>query len=189
MRNLITYLETFHPLSEDLKHYLNEKVVQVSFPSGHVLLDVPKVASHVYYLQDGLGVSYSFTREGKITEHFWKPGQLMIAFESFFYQRPTLETLQLLKASDLLCLSYEALEELFTRFPEANIIYRHVMNLHYLKLGHQLKLQKHGDGANLYHKFLQDFPGIERNVTQQSIANYLGITPQNLARIKRKEKR
>lgn len=189
MKNLIRHLESFYSVSEALKIYLYEKLVPVSFPSGHILLEVPKIASHVYYLNDGLGVSYSFNREGRITEHFWKPGQFMLAFESFFYQRPTLETLQLLTASDLLCLSYEVLGELFNRFPEANIIYRHLMNQHYLKLQQQLKLQKHGDVADLYHKLLQDFPGIERTVTQQSIANYLGITPQNLARIKRKEKK
>lgn len=183
---LFNYLESFHPLSEDLKRFLNEQLIYLSFPKGHILLDVAKVATHAYFLNDGFAMSYSFNREGRITENFWKPGQVIIAFESFFYQKPSLEVIELMKASDLLCISYETIEHILTRFPESHQLYRSMMNrqyLHVLKRVHMLKLN---DLTQQYNKLLNTFPGLELIVTQKAIATYLGIAPQSLARIKRK---
>lgn len=183
---LFNYLESFHPLSEDLKRFLNEHLIHLSFPKGHILLDIAKVATHAYFLNDGFAMSYSFNREGKITESFWKSGQIIVAFESFCYQKPSLETIELMKASDLLCISYETIDHILTRFPESNQLYRSMMNrqyLHVLKRVHMLKLN---DLTQQYNKLLNTFPGLELIVTQKAIATYLGIAPQSLARIKRK---
>ncbi|HEY9486992.1 MAG TPA: hypothetical protein VIQ51_01595 [Chryseosolibacter sp.] len=185
MTNLFNLLGTFHPLSDGLKGFLRENLTAVSFPNRHILLEVPKVASHIYYLKDGFAMSYTFNREGKITENFWKADQIIVAFESFIYQRPSYEVIQLVGPGDLLCLSYEKMQEMYAKFPEANVIGRLLMTQYYARLRKRLRMLKHADHLNQYQKLLTYYPNIERVVTQRSIATYLGITPQTLARIKR----
>lgn len=185
MNDLLTYLESFQPMSNELKSYLKEKLIPVSFPARHLLLEVPKISSHVYYLREGFAMSYTYGRDGKVTQNFWKPGEIVVAFESFMYQRPSLEVIQLMVPSDLYCLSYEAMIEMFASFPEANSVGRIMMNEHYSRLLKRLNMLKHADYIGQYRKLLEYFPAIERIVTQRSIATYLGITPQTLARIKR----
>lgn len=187
MIDLLNLLGTFHPLSDGLKGFLRENLTAVSFPNRHILLEVPKIASHIYYLEDGFAMSYTFNREGKITENFWKPGQIIVAFESFVYQRPSYEVIQLVGPSDLLCLSYDKMQEMYVEFPEANVMGRLMMTQHYARLRKRLRMLKHADHLSQYQKILQYYPNIERIVTQQAIATYLGITPQTLARIKRNQ--
>ncbi len=183
---LFALLESLHPLSEDFKSALSERIVPLSFPKGHQLLEVPKIASHAYFLNEGFAMSYSFSTAGKITESFWKPGQIIVAFESFFGQKPSLEVIELMKPSELLSISYEVVEQLLTRFPEALGLYRAMMHWHYTHIRRRLRNMKVSDHADQYNKLLKTFPDLELTVSQRSIATYLGIAPQSLARIKRK---
>ena len=185
MKNLIAYLETFHPLSDGLKSYLTDNLVPASFPTRHMLLEVPKVASHLYYLSDGFAMSYTLNREGKVTENFWKKGQIIVAFESFVYQRPSLEVIQLLVPSDLICISFETMQKMLSDFPDANILYRFILNQHYTQTRKRLRMLKRADHYGQYQHLLKNYPEIERITTQRSIASYLGVTPQTLSRMKR----
>lgn len=188
MTDLFNLLGTFHPLSDELQSFLRENLTAVSFPNRHILLEVPKVSSHIYYLKDGFAQSYTFNREGKITENFWKPGQIIVAFESFVFQRPSYEVIQLVAPSDLLCLSYEKMQDMYAKFPEANLIGRLLISHHYARLRKRLRVFKQGNHLDQYERLLQYYPKIERIVTQRAIATYLGITPQTLARIKRNQR-
>lgn len=179
-------LDLYHPLSDDFKKFLRDALIPLSVPARHILLDVPRVASHVYFLQEGFAVSYTLSAAGKITEGFWKPGQLILSFESFFEQKPSLEVIQLVTSSELLGVSYEAVNEALLRFPEAQVLYRVMLNKHYLHVRKRLRDIKFSNHAAQYSKLRQIFPGLELIVSQRTIATYLGIAPQSLARIKRR---
>lgn len=179
-------LETFHPLSDGFKQFLSDQLISLSLPAQHVLLDIPKVASHVYFLQEGFAMSYTLDATGKTTENFWQPGQLVGAFESFFEQKASLEVIQLVQSSKLLGLGYETIVQSFARFPEAQELYRKILNRHYTQLQGRLRNMKTLSPAAQYIRLLQIFPGLELIVSQRAIATYLGIAPQSLARIKRR---
>jgi CRP-like cAMP-binding protein len=189
MKDLLAYLETFHPLSEALKSYLAKNVVPVSFPSRHILLEVPKIASHIYYLSDGFAMSYTLSRDGKVTENFWKKGQIIIAFESFVYQKPSFEVIQLLRPSDLICISFETMSHMLDTVPDANTLYRLILQQHYAQTRKRLRMLKYSDPFSQYQNLLATYPDIERIATQRSIATYLGVTPQTLSRIKREHEK
>lgn len=179
-------LETFHPLGDAFKQFLEAHVIPLSLPAHHILLDIPKVASHVYFLHEGFAISYTLTATGKITENFWKSGQLIVAFESFIEQKASLEVIQLVKPSTLLGISYDTLTQSLARFPDAQELYRKILNQHYIHLRSRLRHMKTSSHAAQYTRLLQVFPGLELIVSQQAIATYLGIAPQTLGRIKRK---
>jgi len=186
INNLLAHLESFHPLSDEFKKFLTENAIPLSFPKRHILLDVLKVASHVYFLNEGFAMSYTLSADGKITENFWKPGQIVVAFESFFEQKPSMEVIQLLKPSQLLAISHETTEQLLARFPEARSLSRTMMYWHYAHVRRRLQSMKSSDHAEQYNKLLRIFPDLELIVSQRAIATYLGIAPQSLARIRRK---
>jgi len=104
-------LESFHPLSDDFKNALEKELIPMSLPKNHVLLQAPKISSHAYILNEGFAMSYSFSMGKKVTENFWKSGEIMVAFESFFEQKPSNMFIQLMKPSDILCISYPSVAE------------------------------------------------------------------------------
>jgi CRP/FNR family transcriptional regulator, anaerobic regulatory protein len=177
-------LETLHPLSDEFKEFLKTNLIPLSLPARHILLDVPKVASHVYFLNEGFAMSYTVSITGKITESFWKPGQLIVAFESFFEQKASIEVIQLMKPSELLGISYETVTQSLARFPEAEILYRIIINRHYAHARSRVRKMKSVNHTEQYDNLLRIFPGLELIVSQRAIATYLGIAPQSLARIR-----
>jgi len=183
---LLHHLEAFLPLSENFKNFIKENSIVRSYPDHHILLNVLEVSSHIYYLHDGFVMSYSLNKEGKTTENFWKAGQVVVAFESFFEQRPSFEVLEVVRSSEMVCLSREVLLQTLAEFPEAQMLYSMMLNRSFIQLQRRLGYLKQSDHLIQYTKLLHVFPGLEQIVSQRAIATYLGIAPQTLARIKRK---
>lgn len=184
---LFNVLAAYHRLSDDFKEALEQELIPLSLPKNHLLLEAPRISTHAFFLDKGFAMSYSFLNGKKVTENFFKAGQIMVAFESFFEQTPSMEFIQLMKKSDILCISYDSVQKMFERFPEAQRIYRSIMNRHYSQSRARIRDMQRLTASQRLQKLLAAFPNIEMIVSQDAIASYLGITAQSLARIKRKE--
>lgn len=183
---LFEVLAAYHPLSDAFKHALEKELIPLSLPKNHLLLEAPKIATHAFFLEEGFAMSYSFLNGRKVTENFWKAKQIIVAFESFFEQAPSMECIQLMRKSDVLCISYESVQKMFEAFPEAGQINRVIMNRHYAQSRARMRDMQRLNAMQRLEKLLATFPDIEMIVSQDAIASYLGITAQSLARIKRK---
>lgn len=185
---LFNVLATYHPLSEDFRKAVEKELIAMSLPKNHVLLKAPAISTHAYFLDKGFAMSYSFYDGEKVTEEFWASGQIMIAFESFFEQTPSSISIQLMKKSDILCISHASVQRLLEAYPEAQRIYRSIMNRHYAHSLTRIRDMQRLKASKRLEKLLASYPGIEMVVSQDAIASYLGITAQSLARIKRNRK-
>ncbi|HMG88838.1 MAG TPA: Crp/Fnr family transcriptional regulator [Chryseolinea sp.] len=182
---LFHVLSSIHPLSEDFKKALEKELIPFTFPKNHILLDPPRTSEYAYFLDKGFAMSYCFIEGKKITESFWHSGQIMVAFESFFEQQPSLEAIQLMTKSDVLCISYASVQRMFETFPETQKIYRGVMNHEYEENRRRMRDMRRLNALQRFQKLLLTFPDIELIVPQDAIASYLGITAQSLSRLKR----
>jgi CRP-like cAMP-binding protein len=181
---LFNVLSRYHPLSEDFKLALECELVPLSLPKNRVLLDVPKVASHAYFLADGFAMSYSFHEGRKITQSFWKPGDIIVAIESFFERSPSMECIQLMHHSQLLCVSYESVMSLLERFHEARQICQRYIIHHYAESRVRVRELQQLSAHERFQNLLTSYPGLELIASQDAIASYIGITAQSLARMK-----
>lgn len=182
---LFHVLSSIQPLSEDFKTALEKDLIPFTLPKNYILLDPPRVSEHVYFLDNGFAMSYSFFDGRKITESFWQSGQIMVAFESFFEQQPSLEAIQLMTKSDVFCISYVSAQRMCESFPEAQKLYRAIMNHEYADSRRRIRDMQRLNALQRYEKLLVTFPDIELIVPQDSIASYLGIAAQSLSRLKR----
>lgn len=185
--SLFRFLSSVHPLGNEFKSALEKELILLSPPKNYVLLDPPRISEHAYFLVDGFAISYSFVKGRKVTEAFWKSGQIMVAFESFFEQIPSLEVIQLLEPSEVLCISYASVQRLFALYPEAQILYRIIMNRHYTHCRNRVRDLQQLSASQRLDKLIAAFPNIELIAPQDSIASYLGITAQSLSRLKRQK--
>jgi len=175
-----------HPLSTEFKNALQNNLTLLSLPKHHLLLEAPKISDHAYFLQKGFVMSYRFNDGKKQIENFWKDGDIIFSPTSFFERTPSKEFIHLLQASEVLCISYEGLMNLFAHHEEANSIYRKVMNQYYeLARERSFDLQ-HLNAVERYRKVMTKFPQIEAIVPSEHVASYLGMERQSLSRVKRK---
>jgi CRP-like cAMP-binding protein len=183
---LFTVLSAIHPLTDEFKIAIEKELTLVSFPKQYLLLEAPKIAAHAYFLNDGFAMCYTFVDGEKQIEGFWKTSEIIVSARSFFEQVPAMEFIELLVPSEVLCISYQSVMRLFDSYPEANFIYRVVMNQYYEQSRQVIRDLQHLNAVERYEKLLTTFPNIEQIISQEQIASYLGITPQSLSRIKRR---
>ncbi|HYG19636.1 MAG TPA: Crp/Fnr family transcriptional regulator [Ohtaekwangia sp.] len=185
---LIEVLSSMHPLSEAFKDALQKETARIILPKDYYLLEAPKISGHTYFIEKGFAVAYSFVRGEKQIDRFYGPGQIVVSPKSFFEQHPSREFIQLTTQSEVLYLTHSAAIAIAYRFIEANVIYRTIMNEHYEQCMDRLHDMQHLDAAQRYKKLHDNFPGIEQAVPQEYIASYLGIAPQSLSRLKKKDR-
>lgn len=185
-KRLFNVLSGFHPMSREFRSALEKRLIPMSLPKNYILLEAPKIATHAYFLDTGFAMSYSWHEGRKVAEGFWKAGEVMVVFDSFFEQKPSDLCIQLMKKSDLYCIGFAEVQEMLETFPEAQHIYRGVMNKHLSACLERLRDTQRLRASERHRKLLGRYPGIEQLVSQDAIASYLGITAQSLARMKRR---
>lgn len=185
MNRLIDLLSSICPLSDVFVHALKKELTHLSLPKNYHLLEAPKISEHAYFIERGFAMSYVFERGRKHPERFWSAGQIVFSPRSFFEQIPSQEFIQLLQVSDVLCVSHSAVVKMLRDFEEANHIYRVVMNQYFEQSRQRYRDLRSLNARQRFESVLKEFPEVEQIVSQETIAAYLGLTPQSLSRIKR----
>ena len=113
-----------------------------------------------------------------------KEGDVIISVESYFKQQPSKENIQAIEDCELICISYDDLQVIYTKFPEFNFIAR-ILTEKYYTLSEQRLFSLRMQRANERYAYLmRDYPEIIQRVPSTFIASYLGITLETLSRIK-----
>ena len=182
---LFQVLSAIHPVSEKFKSAIKKELTPLSLPKNYLLLEPPRIAEYAYFLNKGFAMAYTFGNGQKCIEGFWQSGQIVMSAKSFFEQVPSLEFIQLMEKSEVLCISYAGVQQLFEAFPEAHFIYGVVMNQYYEQSKERIRDVHQLNAEQRHEKLLSRFSNIEQTISQEHIASYLVITPQSLSRIKR----
>jgi CRP-like cAMP-binding protein len=189
LERLFIVLSSITKLSNEFKVALSKEMTRLSLPRNYLLLEAPKISDHAYFLESGFAMSYTFVKGKVQAEKFWASGEIIVSAKSFFEQVASTEFIKLMKQSEVLFISYNAVQHLLNGFPEANFIYQITMNRyceHYRQRMHDMQYL---NSVERYSKLIATFPAIEQIITQEHIASYLGIAPQSLSRIKKQMKR
>ncbi len=106
-------------------------------------------------------------------------------FEAFFNKEPAKLYIEAIEDSVLLGLHCDALEELFKRIPKFERFFRIKTTNAFVSLRSRILETLQKSSAERYLNFCNKYPNIEKRVTNHHIANYLGIQPESLSRIRK----
>jgi CRP-like cAMP-binding protein len=185
LEKLYQTLSAMHPLSDSFKVDLAKEMVRLSLPKDYFLLEAPKVSEHAYFIEEGFALSYTFERGKKQIERFFSSGQIVISPRSFFERVPSEEFIQLMEQSDVLHIHRAAVYQLLKVHPEADAIYRIVMNQYLEQFRERMHDMQHLNARQRFEKLRRSYPRIEQTAPQEYLASYLGIAPQSLSRLKK----
>ncbi|MFD0940128.1 Crp/Fnr family transcriptional regulator [Pedobacter boryungensis] len=179
--------QQIHPLSTELIEHLSTVVKVLKLSNGHILLKERDIAKHIYFIEQGFARCY-YMKDGKdITQWFMSTGDAMISVFSFFNQTPSLEYIELLEDSVLLCTSYADLQELYRKFPEFNVIGRVLTEKYYILSEERAIALRSMTAQERYADLLKKHPKILQKASLKHISSYLGIAPETLSRIRAKK--
>lgn len=161
-------------------------------------LEVRKLAKNDFFVEAGQVCNYlGFVNQGaliyfksmengnEVTTDFAFEGDWVTVNQSRLNHSPSLINIKAIENTELLVLKQQILNDLYTRIPKIERLGRILMEQAYLKLVQQSVDLQVLTATERYENLLRKFPEIFQRVQLYHIANYLGIAPKSLSRIRK----
>ncbi|SDB36413.1 cAMP-binding domain of CRP or a regulatory subunit of cAMP-dependent protein kinases [Flavobacteriaceae bacterium MAR_2010_188] len=171
--------------NEELEEFLSILSEQVVLRKDNLI--VPgDVVDYEYYVVKGCMKAYFMDSFGDrhilqfAVEDWW-----ISDFEAFFNNEAANLYVEAIEDTYLLGIHREALEILYKRIPKFERFFRLKTTAAFISLRRRVLSTLQLNSKERYLKFCEKYPSIAERVPNYHIANYLGIKPESLSRIRR----
>ncbi len=158
----------------------------VELPRRHRLITAGALCGHVYFIERGLTRSFCHIRGEELSSWFSREGDFTFALNELYEGSPGVESVELLESSLLYALRIEHYHELM----ETNLDWcnwsRIIHQLHVRRMQMARVDRLSLSATERYKKFVREEPELIQRVNLCHLASYLGMTPQNLSRLRAK---
>jgi CRP/FNR family transcriptional regulator, anaerobic regulatory protein len=161
-------------------------------------LEARTITKHEFFVKEGQVVNdmaivhtgafrmYFTYQEREQTGHFMFEGQWMGDYESFLTRKPAANNVEALEDSEVFCLSYDKMQELYQMGAHYERFGRLIAEYVYLVAMNSYKSLLLKTAEERYIELLHTQPHILERLPQHYIASYLGIQAPSLSRIRNK---
>lgn len=184
---LKTYLDQLYPVSEESWEALQLLFTERRLKKGEFFIRSGVRAKEIGFLDAGILRAFYTNSEGTdYNKHFFVSPCFIGGYASLISGKPNQINQEALSDCQVLVADYQAFRDCYYRYADIERAARVLAERFFVQ-----KEQREIDIVLLdaderYRLFRRDFPGLENRVPQYHIASYLGITPTQLSRIRRK---
>jgi len=180
-----THIDSVIKLEDKEWSSLIDIIEVMSIRKNEFFLSKNQICDSIAYLNKGTLIYYQTLDNGNdITTDFAFEGDWVTNNHSRLNNIPSYLNIKAIENSDLLVIKQKDLLDLYDRIPKLEKLGRLLMEHAYVKLV-QLSIDLQTLSAtDRYLKLLGDYPEIINKVPLYHIANYLGIAPKSLSRIR-----
>ena len=182
--SLVTYLETFCPISDSCRDFIRQQGVTTTYKKNTFLLAEADVCTKLYFIHRGVLRGVKYYRDKEISTWFGTDNQLVTAFYSFVQEAPSYEGLQTLADTTVTWLSRAQWDELLRRFVEGNELGRKLAEHYYVWLEQRSMSMQYHTPMERYQHLLTTDPELLQRVPLTYIASYLGLARETLSRLR-----
>ncbi len=185
---LEAYLKEKAALTTDELKHITELSSEIEVPKKTFLLEQGQVCRHLFFIQEGLVKAYFIDRNGEevilsfASESWWITD--IYAFEENKTSRLYIETLEPLVARTI---TLDQQYEMFKRIPRIERFFRILLQKHVGVLQERLFEHIAATAEDRYDNFLERYPTLQNRIPQNQIANYIGVSPEFLSRIRKRK--
>ena len=181
---LVDYIHEMFPLRSEIVEYIRQNTFSKKLPKGKFLLRQGEVCSHYYYIHKG--VLRSFLKFGKKEITIWinPENEITTSIRSMNGSRPSDEYIQALEDCELVVIPFDAMEALYDRFPEMNMVGRKLLQEYYAASEERVYICRIPDARSRYQHFIDTRPELVNRIPLKYVASYLGITLETLSRLR-----
>lgn len=182
---LLNYLDKFVKFSDEEKIHIMKLIQLNSFKKGDIVLEAGKKTQNSYLVVKGcLRTYYIVDGEEKTTEFFTEEDIIIpICTSDNSLSKYNIVCLE----DSVLLVSNPELEAIgFSKFPQFEMLCRVMSEKAFTQKQHQFDTFKISNPEERYKQLLVDRPQLIQRVPQYQIANYLGIMPQSLSRLRKR---
>lgn len=184
--NILNHISKVITLSESEQQEFTSVLEEKKISKKNFLIQPGDLVNSEYYVVSGCLEAYYLDESGNphiiqfAIEDWW-----ISDFEAFFNQTSAKLHVVCIENSVLLGINKNSLETLYKRIPKFERFFRIKTTSAFVALRSRVLSTLQKSSKERYLEFCDTYPNIERRVTNYSIANYLGIKPESLSRIRK----
>jgi len=145
-----------------------------------------QICNYIGFVNKGVLIYFKSMDNGnEITTDFAFEGDWVTINHSRLNNTPSSINIKAIEDAELLVIKQQDLNDLYTRIPKAERLGRVLIEQAYLKIVRQSVDLQIFTAKERYENLLHEFPEIFQRVQLYHIANYLGIAPKSLSRIRK----
>lgn len=174
------------PITTDEWDLIQNKIEIITINKNEFFLKENSVCNSIAFVESGLLIYYkTFSNGDEQTIDFASTGEWVTNNHSRLSNTPSHFNIKAIEQSKLLVIKQEDLIELSGKIVLLERFYRILIEQAYVKLAqHSIDLQTLSS-TDRYLKLLQTNPNVIQLIPLYHIANYLGIAPKSLSRIRK----
>ena len=181
------FINSFNGVSEETTAELIKISEFKKISSGTELVKLNEVPSKIYMLVSGLVRCYLITESGKeFNKSFYLPISFVGSLTALIKRKPSIFVFEAVSDCKLYEVDYYKLMELCKNNEQVNMLYSKVLEVVYVMYERRLIELISLDAKGRYLALKKQIPNVDELIPQYHIASYLGITPVQLSRIRKK---
>ncbi len=187
LNSIISVIKSIAPLTEKDIELLIPIIQTISVKKSSYILKEGEVSRNVYFLISGFFRMFYVDIEGvEINYRFADNKNFIVDFQSFLTEKPSHFYWQAMEDSQLLVLSYQSIQKVYSISPAWNNFGRLLAEHVYLQLNERVELLLFMTPEERYLYLQKSQPQLISKVSQFHLASYLGIKPESLSRIRKR---
>jgi CRP-like cAMP-binding protein len=179
-------INTIASLTEDEWDIVSRFLEEKTLSKNDFLLKEGEVCNFISFVNSGTLVYYRLSKTGaEITTDFAFAGDWATDNRSRLNNSPSQLNIKAIEKTELLVILNNNLLSCYNQIPRTERIGRILIEQAFVKIAQQSIDLQTLSASERYNKMLHSYPGIFQKVPLYHIANYLGIAPKSLSRIRK----
>ncbi len=177
------------PLSDMIWSEICNDVSKVRVKSGDHLLRVGEQATRIFFLSSGLLREYYIDKAGReSTRRFCAENEFSGSLTDLISGGKSMTSIQAIDDGEVWVIPWRKIDALSEREPQVmKLLRRFAETLYVRKTKREFEMLTL-PAAERYQRFLLEHPSLDKRLSRNMVASYLGITPVHLSRICSAEK-
>lgn len=181
------YINKISPVGEDTFDELQKCFKPIELQKNDFFAREGQYAQQIGFLKEGIVRAFFLNQEGKeYSKQFFVAPSIIGAYTSLLSKQPNRIAQQALTDCQILVADYTKIEALYDKYHDLERLGRKIAEFYFLEKEQKELEMALLDADKRYLLMRERFPTIESIIPQYYIASYLGISPTQLSRIRRK---
>lgn len=187
MTVIYQYLNAITPLQDKTWERIEPLFSEKTLMKGEYFIREGETARQIGFLHSGIIRAFYRNKEGiEYNKHFFIQNNIIGGYSSLVTTTPTIINQQALTDCKISVAQYSEITKLYDTYPDFERVGRKLAEFYFVqKEKREIEIVLL-DADKRYLIFREEYPQLEQLIPQYQIASYLGITPTQLSRIRRK---
>ncbi|MGD1839721.1 MAG: Crp/Fnr family transcriptional regulator [Thermonemataceae bacterium] len=186
---LMRFLKQFDitEIDQQLIYSLSLQCRIQNYPKKIILSKEGSHNKYVFIIKKGFVRRYAISDGKDITLEFAQENEMITSRYALVTGNPTIDYIETIEDSVVLKFNFESIKELHSIYQIAPKIGNVLRDRYFLKLENRILTLQKSSGEARYNDLLQNHEHILKRASLGQIASYLGMTQENLSRIRAKK--